>query len=185
MEADTSTNTPSALGAWTWDAGKNDYVRADDLPDEVKEILEEAGEPKGVSPEEFEQIFDHEAFSRRLAQALRWGSNVYDLKSLDVGEDDGKYQAAMEVAYRRLVDGPGKHLLKFFSNRDLVDFFIISAWALPFGKAVFDEIKEKKKAKILAQKKQAQKVSQVSDGQPTGDELQAEFPDVDGSAFNG
>jgi len=156
MEQESVSSEKGALDQWQWDAAQDTFVRAGDpVSDDVKEIIDGASEPRGMSPDQFERLFDSEAFRNRLAQALRWGGRVYGLKSLQVDQNDGAYQEAMEVAYRRLVDGPGAYLLQFMSNRDLVDFFILSAWVVPFGKSVFDEVKEKKKAKALAQAERA------------------------------
>lgn len=159
MDLDSSTEgvPEKGLGGWQWDAARDDFVKAEEIPEEVKEALSDAENQRGITPEQFERIFNSEAFRTSVAKAMGWGGRVYGYESLKVDPDSMAYQEAMEVIYRRLLDGPGSHLLQFFSNRDLVDFFIVAAWAGPFGKALFDEIKEKKAEKVLAQRERAEK----------------------------
>lgn len=147
----------STLNGWRWDTAADDYVKdAGDIPDEIADIIDDAGgghDP--LSTEQFRQLVDDDRFRGAVAKLMNWGGRVYDLKSLQIDQSDPSFQEAMEVAYRRLLDGPGSHILKLMSNRDLVDFFIISAWAGPFGKSVADEIKAKKQAKLAQGKSES------------------------------
>jgi len=142
------------LNKWRWDPDLDDMVRDDEeLPPELQEIIQEAGEPKGVSTEQFERMFNSERFRSAVAKGLNFTGKVGDIESLKINAEDVAFKEAMEIIYRRLLDGPGQHLLALMSNDDLVDFFIVSAWAGPFGYSVFKEIKTKKKKKTISQDK--------------------------------
>lgn len=162
--AETTTTGPGSDGStliddldkWVWSEAANDYVReADPLPEEAREAIAESTDKKGLTVEEFEALYSSESFRNNVRFALGLGSKMTGLQSMKVEEDDAAFAKAMEVAYRRILEGPARNLLKFMSNADLVDFFVVTAWVGPYSKAIHQEAKAKKRATIAARNQRA------------------------------
>jgi hypothetical protein len=150
------------LKAWVWDSAVDDYVRTETaLPPEASEIVGDHVEQ--ITPAEFERLFPEASFRENVAAVLRVGGSLARLESMAVNESDAAFVRAAEVAYRRLFTGPNAHLLKYFTNRDIVDCVIVGAFVVPYAKSIVSEIKAKKGAAAVPS-------PQRTEGETDGDE---------------
>ncbi len=149
-------NLSGDLDKWTWNPARDDFVRdAVEPPPEILDEIPELRKAGGVSREEVDRLIGPRKFAEALAKATHWYGRTKGLESVVCDENDPAFVEAAEVVYRRLMDGPGRYLLPYVSNRDLVDLLIVSAWAVPYFRGVQAEVK----AKRAAAKAQAQRAA--------------------------
>lgn len=136
------------LGAVDWDPAKDDFdFGAQEIPQEVLEEFPEMARPKGgMERDEFDRLVGAEKFGRHLAKVLNWHAKVKGVPEVSINEADQSYSAAVEVLYTRLMDGPGRYLLPYLTNRDLIDLWIVGAWGVPYAIQLSKAITAKKKA---------------------------------------
>lgn len=144
--AEASSQTGDDLAGVRWDPVKDDYVIDDQLPPEVAEVVEQFGLPDALDRDQFDRLVGAENFAKGLAKLTRYFARVKGVQSIALDESDPAYLEASEVVYRRVMDGPGRHLLPYMSNRDLVDLWIVAAFGVPYFQRVAAEVAEKKKA---------------------------------------
>lgn len=128
-----------------WDPSKDDFVLpTDPIPDEIAADIPELR--AGLDREQFDRMVGPEKFRGALAKVTAYYARVRGVDAIALDVNDPGYIEACEVVYRRLMDGPGRHLLPYLSNRDLVDLWIVAAFAVPYFHGVANEIKAKRAA---------------------------------------
>ncbi|WP_420724025.1 hypothetical protein [Hwanghaeella sp. LZ110] len=132
----------------TWDAAKDDFSYGQqEIPKEVRDEFPEIGAQQGgMEREEFDRIVGTDRFSAHVAKLLNWNAKIQGVPEARIDASDQGFNAAMEVVYRRLLDGPGRYLLPYLTNRDLIDLWMVSTWAVPYAIRFRKAIAARKKA---------------------------------------
>lgn len=135
------------LASVQWNVARDDFDFAgpdySDIRDEIPELQQAR---PGMDREEFDRMVGPERFADAMARAVNWHVKVRRLEGADIDADDPGYRAAAAVIYERVLEGPGRHILPYLSNRDLVDLWKISFFVVPYANRYSRAVARKKKA---------------------------------------
>lgn len=94
------------------------------------------------------RLYDHGRFHRHFCGILRWTGRRKGLASLQVDPADADLQAATEVVYRRLMDGPLGSILEYLSDDAVEDLVVVAAGLGPVALGAAQEIADKKRGTV-------------------------------------
>lgn len=136
---------------YEWDAARNDYVLTSaQLPPEIQAELDAVEDSRELSAAEFEEVIDARECAEGLAQISEWLSELFTVKAARIDPDNPRYTKAVRVTYDRVVHDPSSRFLKLFRNRDLIFIGTVGAFAVPYVAGIAQEVRAKKRAKVMA-----------------------------------
>lgn len=139
------------LDQWRWDPAADDFVRdALEVPPEIADEIPELSRVGGLTRDQVDRVIGPEKFARGLAKVTHWYGRTRGLESAICDENDPSFMEASAVVYKRLMDGPARHVMPYLSNADLVDLVIVSAFAVPYFQGIQAELKAKR-AEVASQ----------------------------------